>query len=333
MFAELRSFTCSVRYIGDWVQSPVGTTLTIPSTDFDAQIVGVAVSQVVSLASGTLHTPLNGATTTVVVTPTSGTFDTTNAITILGHAIKPIPTAMDLSATTKWGDIGDWDVSGVADFSYAFSGGRNKVGGSYEAGGNPKAATFVGTAMSKWITTSVTSLERTFWKPDMAKINGGGAMNADLSTWDVAKVTTLKETFEEQSAFTGEGLAKWNTAQVTTLHTTFGYTNEFNGNLGSWDVAKVKTMYFAFKGASKFEGTGLFKWNVEKVDTMDSSGVWGNVFEVCSKIKIADAWSNSASSTAKGAALKWASLTSTTCPLTDLTLKKASWGTCSVPHE
>ena len=298
-------------------------------TDFGAQIVGVAVSQVVSLAVGTLHTPLNGATTTVVVTPTSGTFDTTNAITINGHATKPVPTAMDLSATTKWGDIGDWDVSGVADFSYAFSGGRNKAGGSYVNSGNPKAATFVGTAMSKWITTSLTSLERTFFRPIPG---GGGAMNADLSTWDVAKVTTLKETFEQQSAFTGEGLAKWNTAKVTTLYTTFAYTNAFNGNLGSWDVAQVTNMYFTFKSASKFKGADLFKWNVEKV----LSGMeinWAIHFEVCSKIKIADAWSNSASAKAKAVADALASLTSNTCPLTDLTLKKASWGTCSVPHE
>jgi hypothetical protein len=55
-------------------------------------------------------------------------------------------------ATTKWGDIGDWDTSGVVDFSYAFSTNRNQAGGSYVSSSNPKAATFVGTAISKWDT-------------------------------------------------------------------------------------------------------------------------------------------------------------------------------------
>jgi hypothetical protein len=31
------------------------------------------------------------------------------------------------AATTKWGAISDWDVSGVGDFSYAFSADNAKV--------------------------------------------------------------------------------------------------------------------------------------------------------------------------------------------------------------
>ena len=34
-----------------------------------------------------------------------------------------------MTATTKWGAIGDWDVSGVKDMSYAFSRHRNEAGG------------------------------------------------------------------------------------------------------------------------------------------------------------------------------------------------------------
>ena len=82
-----------------------------------------------------------------------------------------------ITATTKWGDIGDWDTSGVSDFSYAFSTGRNQVGGSYAYNGNPKAATFVGTAISKWNTASATTLAYTFY--------GASEMNADLTGWKV----------------------------------------------------------------------------------------------------------------------------------------------------
>jgi surface protein len=100
-------------------------------------------------------------------------------------------------------------VSGVADFSWAFSQHRNQAGGSIVVNGNPKAATFVGTAMSKWITTSATSLHSTF--------NSAGEMNSDLSGWNVAKVTTLSDTFNSASKFAGMGLGSWDTTSVTTL--------------------------------------------------------------------------------------------------------------------
>ena len=81
------------------------------------------------------------------------------------------------AATTKWGDIGDWDVSGVKDFKHAFSKHRGEDG-KYVENGNPKAALFVGTGLSKWTTTSVTSLYRTFYNAH--------EMNFDLSTWKTA---------------------------------------------------------------------------------------------------------------------------------------------------
>ena len=100
-------------------------------------------------------------------------------------------------ATADFGDISVWDVSGVKDFSRAFSKDRNQMG-EYARNGNPKAATFVGTGMSKWITDSVTSLELMFY--------GAQSMNADLSKWDVQKVETMEDTFNDCIAFTGEGL-------------------------------------------------------------------------------------------------------------------------------
>ena len=53
---------------------------------------------------------------------------------------------VNLDAATsegKWGVLAGWDVSGVGDFSYAFSTQRNKAG-SYTPSGNSKATTFVG---------------------------------------------------------------------------------------------------------------------------------------------------------------------------------------------
>jgi hypothetical protein len=117
------------------------------------------------------------------------------------------------TATTKWGDIGDLGVSGVKDFSYAFSTYRNQAGGSYVNNGNPKAATFVGTAISKWDTASATSLEGIFMK--------ASEMNADLSGWKVGNVVKLGTTFSFASKFTGTGVDTWDVAKVTTMTGTF----------------------------------------------------------------------------------------------------------------
>ena len=139
-----------------------------------------------------------------------------------------------VTATPEWGAIGDWDVSGVGDFSFAFSNHRNKVGGTSVFGGNRKAATFVSTDISKWITTSVTSLAFTF--------QGASKMNADLSKWSVDKVTTLHYTFQSASKFAGSGLNSWITTSVTSLHRTFQNAGEMNSDLSKWNVAKVRAL-------------------------------------------------------------------------------------------
>ena len=191
------------------------------------------------------------------------------------------------TATTNWGDIGDWDTSGVKDFSHAFSQERDMTGGSYVSDGNPKAAEFVFTAISKWITTSVTSLEGTF--------RGASKLNADLSKWSVAKVTTMRETFSYAFEFTGAGLASWDTAGVTSLILTFGKAGEMNSDLSKWKTAQVVMLKNTFKSASKFTGAGVDLWDVSKVTDMDSTFSAATSLTACSKRKIADAWkSNSA---------------------------------------
>ena len=82
----------------------------------------------------------------------------------------------------------------MGDFSYALSTNRN-VGGSYANNGNPKAATFVGTAISKRDTASTTTMDSTF--------EGANEMNADLTGWKVGKVVTLAGTFYNAVKFIG----------------------------------------------------------------------------------------------------------------------------------
>ena len=165
-----------------------------------------------------------------------------------------------VTATTTWGDIGDWDVSGVADFSHAFSKHRGVTGGSFEAEGNPKAASFVGTAMSKWKTTSLTNLDGTF--------SSAIEMNADLNAWTVGKVAKLSRAFYGASKFVGTGVGAWDTASVTDMSYTFKSAGDMNADLSLWKVGKVVTLEQAFYSASKFIGTGLGSWDTAAVTTL-----------------------------------------------------------------
>jgi hypothetical protein len=209
------------------------------------------------------------------------------------------------TATTKWGDIGDWDTSGVGDFSYAFSQHRNQAGGSL-VNGNPKAATFVGTSISKWDTASATTLYKTFdWASEM---------NADLAGWKVGKVVTLAYTFNSAPKFTGTGLSAWDTASATTLSNTFrgaSGASEMNADLTGWKVGKVVTLLHTFIFASKFVGTGLSAWDVAKVNDMRSTFFSATSLTTCNKRKIADAWKSSAAFVATSYDEDWAADTCT----------------------
>ena len=248
----------------------------------------------------------------------------------------------EASATAKWGDIGDWDVSDVKDFSWAFSKDRDQAGGSYVPNGNPKAVSFVGAALSKWKTISATTLSGTF---DQAS-----EMNADLSKWNVAKVTTLYHTFRGASKFAGTGLDSWDTASVTTLHYTFYSAGEMNSDLSKWSVAKVVTLQNTFGSASKFIGTDLGSWDTASVtglvatfrDAAAFSGAGVSLWKVgavvgmaeafdgaaaitpCNKRQIANAWKDNPAFIATTYDTDWAA---TKCPpLTDASFKAATWG-------
>ena len=133
------------------------------------------------------------------------------------------------------------DVSGVTDFSYAFSKDRNQAGGSYVINGNPKATTFVGTAISKWNTASATSLDSTFY--------GASEMNADLTGWKVGKVVTLQSTFYGAVRFTGTGVDTWNIAKAR-----LSMSNTFQ-NAVSLTTCNKRKIADAWKSSAVFVAT------------------------------------------------------------------------------
>ena len=166
------------------------------------------------------------------------------------------------TATITWGDIGDWDVSNVADFSRALSKNRNEAGEG-ETNGNLKAASFVGASLSKWITISATSMHNTFY--------GASEMNTDVSGWDVAKVTNLHGTFRKASNFQGTGIDKWITSSLVTMQETFMQAVTMDADLSKWNVATVTTLFCTFYNAVKFTASGLDSWDTASVANLDST--------------------------------------------------------------
>jgi surface protein len=203
----------------------------------------------------------------------------------------------------------------VADFAYAFSKHRGKAGGRVADGNSANIASFVGTGLSEWITTSVTSMAETFrdapnfvgsglnkWRTVKVTnlfntFEGAGLTDVDLGAWDVSKVTTMQSTFMNAAKFAGNGLDQWQTGSVTTLDKTFLGSGLTTVNLGTWDVTQVTTLMNTFRNTIAFEGNGLGKWAVAKVSTgeMGLPGMTqtfdnANGLTTCNKRKIADAW-------------------------------------------
>ena len=149
-----------------------GTTLTIPSTDFGAQEVGVTVTQAGSSAAvGTLRTALvAGATTTVVVTVTSGTFDLANAITVNNHKTTPVPTNSSTSSSSSSKGSGD--------------GGGGGGGGGGGQGGNFSALLGKGSAASADTSVAFTGRrpkgKKQLTNAMQSTLRGVGSMLADL---------------------------------------------------------------------------------------------------------------------------------------------------------
>ena len=157
-------------------------------------------------------------------------------------------------AKSKWGPIGDWDVSGVTDFESAFA---------------SAPATFTGDGLEKWTTSSVTSLKFAF--------NEASAMNANLANWDTSKVTDLTLTFSGASSMNSD-LSTWDVSSVTMMELTFTGASSFTGTgLHLWNVGKVYTRIMTM-GSTMLLIKPMF----------DATALTS-----CNKRLIADAWKSS----------------------------------------
>ena len=164
-------------------------------------------------------------------------------------------------ATTKWGDIAKWDVSGVADMSHAFSKHRNAAGGAKVPDGNSAhIASFTGTGLETWITTSLTNMASTF--------SGATNMNANMAKWGMSKVNTLRGTFKGALKFVGGGMSNWITTALTSLDGTFEGASAMNADVTKWQVDKVTSLSYTFHNTYAFNGIGVNTWKTGLVNDL-----------------------------------------------------------------
>ena len=83
--------------------------------------------------------------------------------------------------------------------------------------------------------------------------NGCWNFNADLSEWDVSKVTDMSVTFNGCWNFNAD-LSEWDVSKVGDMDEMFNDCKAFNADLSKWDVSKVLAMQGMFSGAKAFDG-------------------------------------------------------------------------------
>ena len=75
----------------------------------------------------------------------------------------------------------------------------------------------------------------------------GAAGSANMPDWDVSLVTNMEDLFKEKSDF-NQDISRWNTASVTSMRQMFERADAFTASdLADWNVGKVTDMHGMFR--------------------------------------------------------------------------------------
>lgn len=150
---------------------------------------------------------------------------------------------------SKYGSIGEWDVSDVTDMNSLFS--DKKL--------------FNGDFISNWDVSRVTNMGSMFYNAH--------SFNGDIGKWNVSSVTNMGSMFRNANSFNRD-ISKWDVSRVTNMFSMFADdrddpANTFNRDISKWDVSSVTNMGWMFHRAKSFNGD-ISKWNVSSVTSMTS---------------------------------------------------------------
>ncbi|KAL3938074.1 MAG: hypothetical protein SGBAC_006941 [Bacillariaceae sp.] len=93
---------------------------------------------------------------------------------------------------------------------------------------------------------------------------GYSSFNTDISSWDVSRVTAMRNMFENTQF--NQDLSSWDVSSVNDMYGMFA-NSPFNGNISSWDVSSVRNMNHMFLDAPDFN-QDLSSWDVSNVRVM-----------------------------------------------------------------
>jgi surface protein len=147
------------------------------------------------------------------------------------------------TATTTYGEINTWDVSGVTDMERVFF-----------------SKTTFNDDIGCWDMSNVTNMR---YMLTNAKI-----FNQDIGGWDTSSVTDVYGMFYSATAF-NQDIGSWNTSKVTNMGNMFLFAPAFNQGIGGWDTSSVTDMGGMFYGARNFN-KDIGSWNTASVTTMRS---------------------------------------------------------------
>ena len=119
----------------------------------------------------------------------------------------------------KYGHINTWNVSGVTDMSYMFSGAHS-----------------FNQPLSNWNVSNVT---------DMIFMFEAKSFNQPLDNWDVSNVTKMSCMFYRARSF-NQPLNNWNVSNVTNMSWMFYDASSFNQPLNIWNVSNVTHIFGMF---------------------------------------------------------------------------------------
>ena len=136
-----------------------------------------------------------------------------------------------------YGDISQWDVSNVVDFTRMFNRCRR-----------------FNCDIGAWDTRSAKSFNGMFFRC--------ASFNKDIGMWDVSNANDMTYMFYGCSSF-DKDLSKWDVSSMELADGMFGACFNFRGKgLDKWKLDNIRSMSYMFKDCRSFK-TSLKKWVID----------------------------------------------------------------------